>query len=140
MYLSSSALRTGLAALAFAAIPSTASAQAAANSTTAAVRPHDQAPTAAAARRNGPVAIDGRMDEAAWQSATPITEFRQFDPKEGQPVSERTEARVLIDDDAIYVGMRLFDREPRAIQSQLARRDESVEGDLVEVTFDSYHD
>ncbi|HWL40970.1 MAG TPA: DUF5916 domain-containing protein [Gemmatimonadaceae bacterium] len=103
-------------------------------------RPHDQAPTAAAARRNGPVQIDGRLDEAAWQAATPVTEFIQFDPNEGQPTSERTEARILIDDVAVYVGMRLFDSEPSRIQSQLARRDESIEGDLIEVTFDSYHD
>ncbi len=80
------------------------------------------------------------MDETAWQAATPVTEFRQYDPNEGQPVSERTEARILVDDDAVYVGMRLYDRDPRAIQSQLARRDEFIEGDLVEVTFDSYHD
>ena len=80
------------------------------------------------------------MNEAAWQAATPVTEFRQFDPHEGQPASERTEARILIDDDAVYVGLRLYDREPKLIQSQLARRDESVEGDLVEVTFDTYHD
>ena len=103
-------------------------------------RPHDQAPTATAARRSGSVQIDGRLDEAAWQAATPVTEFRQFDPNEGQPVSERTEARILIDDAAIYVGMRLYDSEPGKIQSQLARRDESIEGDLVEVTFDSHHD
>ena len=107
---------------------------------TAAVRPHDQAPTAVAKRRSGPVSIDGKMDEAAWQAATPVTDFRQLDPNEGQPASERTEARILIDDDAVYVGMRLFDREPRLIQSQLARRDEPIDGDLVEVTFDSYHD
>lgn len=105
-----------------------------------AVRSHDQAPTAVAARRNGNVAIDGKLDEAAWQAATPITDFRQYDPNEGQPASEKTEARILIDDDAIYIGMRLFDSQPRLIQSQLARRDESVEGDLVEVTLDSYHD
>src|SRR6266511_1944544 len=105
-----------------------------------AVRPHDQAPTAIAARRNGQVQIDGRMDEAAWQAAPPVTDFRQLDPNEGQPVSERTEARILVDDDAVYVGMRLYDREPRLIQPQLARRDEPIEGDLVEVTFDSYHE
>src|SRR5215208_4025337 len=103
-------------------------------------RPHDQAPTAVAARRNGAVAIDGKMDEAAWQAATPVTDFKQFDPKEGQPASEKTEARILVDDDAVYVGMRMFDSQPKLIQSQLARRDESIEGDLVELTFDSYHD
>jgi hypothetical protein len=96
-------------------------------------------PTAVAARRNGPVQIDGKLDETAWQAAKPITEFFQFDPNEGQPVSERTEARILIDDVAVYIGMRLYDREPSKIQKQLARRDESIEGDLVEVTLDSFH-
>lgn len=95
---------------------------------------------AAATRRNGAINIDGKLDEAAWQAAAPITDFKQLDPNEGQPVSERTEARILIDDDAIYVGIRLFDREPSKIQRQLARRDESIDGDIVEVTFDSYHD
>jgi hypothetical protein len=102
--------------------------------------PHPQAPTATAVNRSGPVSIDGRLDEAAWQAATPVTEFIQLDPNEGHPASERTEARILVDGEALYVGMRLFDREPRAIQSQLARRDESIEGDLVELSLDSYHD
>ncbi|HVD62602.1 MAG TPA: DUF5916 domain-containing protein [Gemmatimonadaceae bacterium] len=107
---------------------------------TTAVRPHEQAPTIVAARRNGPVSIDGKLNEAAWQAATPFTDFKQFDPTEGQPATEKTEARVLIDDDAVYVGMRLYDSQPNLIQPQLARRDESIEGDLVEVMFDSYHD
>ena len=80
------------------------------------------------------------MDEPAWQAATPVTDFRQLDPNEGQPVSERTEARILVDDDAVYVGMRLYDKDPNGIQPQLARRDDPIDGDLVEVTFDSYHD
>lgn len=105
-----------------------------------ATAPHDQAPTAVATRRSGAVIVDGRLDDAAWQAAQAITGFRQMDPSEGQPVSERTEARVLIDDDAIYIGMRLFDSNPAGIQKQLARRDESIEGDLVEVMLDSYHD
>jgi hypothetical protein len=104
------------------------------------MRPHDQAPTATAARRSGSVNIDGRLDESAWQAATPITEFRQNDPNEGQPASERTEARILIDDAAIYVGIRLYDSEPQKIQSQLARRDVELEGDNLELIFDSYHD
>jgi hypothetical protein len=107
---------------------------------TAQIRSHEQAPTAAAARRNGPISIDGKLDEAAWQAATPVTDFKQYDPQEGQPATEKTEARILVDDDAVYIGMRLFDSEPSKIQPQLARRDESIEGDLVEVTFDSFHD
>ena len=101
---------------------------------------HEDAPSVTAVRRNGTVNIDGKLDEAAWQAATAFTQFKQLDPHEGQPVSERTEARILLDDDAIYVGMRLFDSEPSKIQRQLARRDDPIDGDLVEVTFDSYHD
>src|SRR5215217_29423 len=91
-------------------------------STTAPVRRHEDAPAAVAARRNGPLNIDGKIDEAAWQAAKPVTDFTQYDPHEGQPVSERTEARILIDDDAVYVAMRLYDSEPSKIQKQLARR------------------
>lgn len=122
------------------ALASTASAQTPAGPTAIVTRPHDQPPSAVATRRTGPIAIDGKLDEAAWNAATPITDFRQFDPAEGQPATEKTEVRILIDDDAVYVGWRNFDREPAKIQSQLARRDDSVDGDIVEVSFDSYHD
>lgn len=132
-------LFTGLLGVVSALTGARAAAQPPATSTTSS-RSHDQAPSAVAAKRVGPVTIDGRIDETAWQAATAITEFRQFDPNQGQPASERTEARILIDNDAVYVAMRLYDREPLKIQSQLARRDESIEGDLVEVTLDSYHD
>ena len=107
--------------------------------TTASVRPHDQSPSAVAARRNGPIQIDGKIDEAAWNAATPVIDFRQLDPNEGQPASEKTEVRILIDDDAVYVGWRNFDSNPAGIQSQLTRRDDAVDGDIVEVSFDSYH-
>jgi hypothetical protein len=101
---------------------------------------HAVAPHASVARRAGPVRIDGRLDDAAWQAATPVADFRQFDPKEGEPASERTEARLLLDEDALYVAVRLFDSEPSRIQKELARRDESIEGDDVEIHIDSYHD
>jgi hypothetical protein len=101
---------------------------------------HEHSPIAHAAPRSGVIRIDGHLDEAAWQAATPITGFRQRDPHEGEPASEPTEARVLIDGDAIYIGMRLHDSDPRGIQSQLARRDENIEGDIVEVVLDTYHD
>src|SRR5688572_27085924 len=56
---------------------------------------HANTPTLAAARRTGAVTIDGKLNDAAWQAATPFTGFRQLDPQEGQPVSERTEARAM---------------------------------------------
>jgi hypothetical protein len=101
---------------------------------------HQHAPQIRAARLVGTIRVDGRLEESAWASATPATEFTQLDPDEGQPASERTEVRVLVDDDALYIGARLFDREPGRIKSRLARRDDPSQSDLFEVFIDSYHD
>src|ERR1035437_9888950 len=104
-----------VAAITFATLVTGASvslAQAPAPKAVVTLRPHDQAPVAVAARRNGPIQIDGKLDEAAWDAAPAITDFRQYDPDEGAPASEKTEVHILIDDDAIYVGWRLYDRDP----------------------------
>src|SRR4051812_6729037 len=82
--------------------------------------PHDSAPAIRAARVQGAIAVDGRLDESAWAAAQPASEFTQTDPAEGQPATERTEVRVLIGDDALYIGARLHDREPNRIKAALA--------------------
>ena len=41
-------------------------------------------PSVVAVKRNGPIVMDGKLDETAWQAATPITDFRQIDPNEGE--------------------------------------------------------
>ncbi len=57
-----------------------------------------------AVRVSEPIRIDGVLDEAVWQQATPISGFRQRWPADGTPASERTEVRVVYDDGAIYCG------------------------------------
>ena len=90
---------------------------------------------------DGNIHVDGKLVEPAWDAAQAYTDFRQTDPFEGRPVSERTELRILYDRDAIYVGLRMFDSEPGGIRSRLARRDEPIFGaDLVEIYLDTYLD
>ena len=84
--------------------------------------------------------IDGRLDEPAWASATPITQLIQRDPDEGAPPSETTDVRILYDGTALYVGARLFDSAPGAIVARLGRRDVSTHSDEFRVLLDSYHD
>jgi hypothetical protein len=99
-------------------------------------------PTVAAAPAAAPIVIDGRLDEADWQGAEVATGFLQRDPDEGQPASERTEVRILFDEAAIYVGARMFDRDPAAIARHLTRRDDDGEevADAFHVAFDALHD
>ncbi|MDZ7779115.1 MAG: DUF5916 domain-containing protein [Gemmatimonadota bacterium] len=86
------------------------------------------------------IEIDGRADEAAWQSAEVATEFVQLAPREGAPASQRTEARVLYGDRSLYVHMKAFEPRPEEIVGQLTRRDQRSHSDLLGVAIDSYHD
>ena len=87
------------------------------------------------------IRVDGVLDEPAWQRADVGTDFRQSWPNDGAPASERSEVRVLYDDAALYVGVRLHDSRPDSIASQLARRDASgIYSDWVHLVIDSYHD
>ncbi|HUR91838.1 MAG TPA: DUF5916 domain-containing protein [Gemmatimonadaceae bacterium] len=98
-------------------------------------------PVLRATDRHGEIRIDGKLDEEAWTTAPVYSEFRQLDPSEGQPGSERTDLRILYDRDAIYLGLRMHDSDPSGIRSRLARRDEPIFGaDLVEVYLDTYLD
>ncbi len=99
--------------------------------------PHAAAPQAQAVRASGPIHVDGHLDEPVWQDATPITAFTQLDPREGQPVSQPTEARILYDDDAIYLGARLAG----PVRYRLGRRDMALlDSDWFGAAFDGYHD
>jgi hypothetical protein len=96
-------------------------------------------PTVRAARLGSAIALDGILSEAAW-SSEPVTGFTQREPDEGAPATEPTEVRVLYDDDALYVGARLYDRSPDSVMAQLARRDRIVSADRFIVFLDSYYD
>ena len=93
-----------------------------------------------AARVGGEISFDGALSESAWAAAVPVSDFTQREPREGAPATERTEVRVLYDDDALYVGARLYDSSPDSIRAQLARRDRVTSSDRFLVFLDCYHD
>ncbi len=95
-------------------------------------------PVASAVRKAGAIAIDGRLDEAAWKAATPITSFRQSRPAEGSEPAVRTEVRILYDDGALYIGARMYDTlGARGIRAPLARRDQLLDGNGNNGSFNS---
>ena len=67
--------------------------------------------------------MDGIVDDQSWALADVATGFLQREPGEGQPASERTEVRVLYDDENLYVGVVAFDSNPGAILASELRRD-----------------
>ncbi len=100
----------------------------------------DDPPSVAAASANGRIEIDGRLSETAWQEAPVASGFRQLEPDEGAPASQRTDVRVLYGETALYVGARMHDTAPGKIRATLGRRDDENQADWFYVSIDSYFD
>jgi hypothetical protein len=83
--------------------------------------------------------INGILDEEIWQGGGWIDDFTQNEPYNGAKASQRTEFKILFDKDNLYVGIKAFDTSPDSIVNRLTRRDH-VDGDLVAIIVDSYHD
>ncbi|MDX1646377.1 MAG: DUF5916 domain-containing protein [Longimicrobiales bacterium] len=98
-------------------------------------------PTASATRATGPVQVDGVLDEPTWSEAPVIDDFWQQKPDAGMPVTERTEVRILFDDEHLYVGAELYDQsgyEP--IIPTLQRDPNTRDGDAFGIMFDPFLD
>ena len=96
--------------------------------------------SATALRADGEITIDGRDNEAAWQSAPPITQFQEWRPNEGKPARFKTEAKIIYDAANLYVFIRAFDPHPDSIKKLLERRDSFTASDMFWLFIDSYHD
>jgi hypothetical protein len=86
------------------------------------------------------IVLDGELNDEGWQQAVPVTTFVQRDPLEGAAPSFKTEARVIYDSSAIYIGVRAFDTEPARIAGFLTRRDAGSASDWIQIYIDSYYD
>jgi hypothetical protein len=88
-----------------------------------------------------PPVIDGRLDEAAWRDAPVIGGFVQREPYQGNPASERTEVRLLVDGEALYVAAWNYDRTPSAIVPGEKVRDGLLtNSDYFAIVLDTYRD
>ena len=87
------------------------------------------------------IKLDGFLSDSAWQSAEPITGFTQRELVEGDPASEKTEVRMLFDDDTLYIGVMCYDSDPSGIIARQLRRDGTSDGDdSFTFVIDTYND
>jgi Domain of unknown function (DUF5916)/Carbohydrate family 9 binding domain-like len=131
-------MRSALALAAAVALAAPAAAQSSAQEPVAAAAGRRQAQ---AARTPQPPVIDGVLNDAAWQQAQPLTGFVQRAPNPGAAATLSTETRILYDDGALYVAMRMHDPSPDSIVAPLGRRDlAGISSDWAHVMIDSYND
>ena len=85
------------------------------------------------------VTLDGALDEAVWQRAALLTGFSQFQPVDGAPAEDSTEVLVWYSPNAIYFGVRAFERHG-ATRATLATRDKIGADDAVHLLIDTFND
>lgn len=87
-----------------------------------------------------PVVLDGRLDDAAWQVIPVHSDFQQYSPVPGGAPSQHTEVRFGYDDNALYIGARMWDTAPDSILHQLSERDRTDNTDEFGIWFSPFND
>ncbi len=87
------------------------------------------------------IQLDGRLDEEFWEKVEVADGFLQQEPLEGRPATERTEVRIAIDEENMYIGAWFYDSEPDRIKAFQRRRDAELDtDDRFVFILDTYND
>ena len=92
-----------------------------------AVSPDSGSRVAAAAWADHPPRIDGTLEDPLWMTAPLISDFRQREPQETLPATEKTEVRILYDARHVYVGIHCY--ASAGVSATQLRRDLSMDLD-----------
>ena len=90
-----------------------------------------------------PIAVDARLDEAAWADALVIDEFWEWFPGQNAEPPVRTEVLLTYDAANLYIGARASDPDPSAIRAHLMDRDDInslIKDDYILVMIDPFND
>jgi hypothetical protein len=86
-----------------------------------------------------PPKLEDFLNNTPREAELVITDFRQFDPGDGDPVSQPTTAYLSYDDKNLYVAFVCKD-DPDKIRAQMTRRDALLSDDRVDLSIDTFHD
>ena len=101
----------------------------------------EEASIAHATRVDHAPPMDGTLNDPVWQKSGPITDFKQREPFEDQPSTERTEVRILYSRTEVYFGVICYDSGPDGLVASQLRRDASQQlDDYFEIIIDSQRD
>jgi Domain of unknown function (DUF5916) len=96
--------------------------------------------TIAAVRTDLAPKIDGKLNDACWDSAPVANNFIIDRPTPGMAMPFQTEVRAVYTDAAIYLSFLNHDPSPDSIMQQLTGRDQDGNSDYCGITFSCYKD
>ena len=91
-------------------------------------------------RLDGEIAIDGVIDEGAWQQAASIDIGYEFAPSDNTPAPAKSTMRIGYSRDALYLAFDAQDPDPSRIRAHLTDRDGAFNDDFIGVMLDTFDD
>ena len=86
------------------------------------------------------VHLDGVLDEDVWRQAALLTGFSQYRPVDSRPAEDSTQVLVFYAPDAIYFGIRAFEKHGNVVRATLADRDNIGADDNIQILLDTFND
>ena len=96
-----------------------------------------------AERIQNPPKIDGVLNEELWNGIKPAKEFIMIEPYNGklERITEKTEVLIVYDNDAIYFGVKLYDKNAHLILEEFGARDNKEKNtDIFEIWINPFND
>ena len=96
-----------------------------------------------AERINTQPKIDGILDEDFWSLIKPAKEFIMLEPYNGklERITEKTEVLIAYDNNAIYFGVKLYDKNAHLILEEFGSRDDkNKNADMFEIWLNPFND
>ncbi len=90
-------------------------------------------------RVSRPPVLDDFLKGVPREAELTVTDFRQYRPGDGDPVSQPTTAFLSYDDQNLYVAFICKD-DPKLIRARLAKHDQIMSDDRTMVNLDTFHD
>jgi len=87
-----------------------------------------------------PPKIDGKLENPLWEKGAILDTFTQYEPQEGASPSEKTVVYIGYDKKNLYIAVRCFDSDPKAIRASLTNRDSVYGDDEVTIYLDTFND
>jgi hypothetical protein len=93
--------------------------------------------------------LEGFVSDSIWSGSPVVSNFSQRNPLEGEMATERTEVRIIYNDQSIFFGVICYDSEPEGIIATERARDGGSGGggfnaafqsdDTFEIILDTFH-
>ncbi len=87
-----------------------------------------------------PPKIDGKLDDPFWETGAILESFTQYEPLEGSKPTEKTVAYIGYDKNNLYIAVRCYDSNPKAVRACLTQRDKVTGDDEITIYLDTFND